>query len=199
MSDIKKTVAKNLAELRTTHNMTQLELAEKLNYSDKAVSKWEHAESMPDLTVLVEIADMFGVSLDYLIKEDHSATEVPFENKKAAKYSRTMITLVSLSSVVFFAVLSFVLTQLLAPHLKYDWLCFIYAIPVSAIVWLVLNSIWFNQKTNYLIISILMWSVLVAIHLTVFMFGANIWLIYLLGIPSQIIILLSSFVRRRTK
>lgn len=68
MEEVKNIVAKNIYELRKKNNMTQLELAEKLNYSDKTVSKWEKGENSPDITVLVEIANIFGVSLDYLVK-----------------------------------------------------------------------------------------------------------------------------------
>ena len=68
MEEVKDIVAKNIHELRKKNNMTQLELAEKLNYSDKTVSKWEKGENSPDITVLVEIANIFGVSLDYLVK-----------------------------------------------------------------------------------------------------------------------------------
>ena len=76
MNDIKSIVAKNISELRQSNNMTQLELAEKINYSDKAISKWERAESSPDISVLVDIATVFGVTVDYLIKADH--TDLPW-------------------------------------------------------------------------------------------------------------------------
>ena len=60
MEDIKPIIAKNITALRQGAKLTQIELAERLNYSDKAVSKWERAESIPDITVLKTIADMFG-------------------------------------------------------------------------------------------------------------------------------------------
>ena len=63
MEDIKSIVAENIASLRQAHGMTQLELAEKLNYSDKTISKWERAESSPDISVLAEMAALFGVPL----------------------------------------------------------------------------------------------------------------------------------------
>ena len=82
MDDIKSIVAKNITELRILNNMTQLELAEKLNYSDKAISKWERGESTPDISVLVMIADIFGVSLDYLVKSENIDKAV-IEHKKS--------------------------------------------------------------------------------------------------------------------
>ena len=71
MNDLREIVAKNICELRREANMTQLMLAEKLNYSDKAVSKWERGESVPDVFMLKTIADLFGVTVDYLLTDDH--------------------------------------------------------------------------------------------------------------------------------
>lgn len=199
MNDIKKTVAQKLIMLRQQNKMTQLELAERLNYSDKAVSKWERGESLPDLSVLVQLADMFGVSLDYLVKENADAP-LPQDSKQAPRYSRSIITLVSLFGVLFAAMLGFVLSILISPEtISFSWLFFIYAVPVGSIVWLILNSIWFNQKINYLIISVLMWSAILSVHLTLHVLGIETWPIYLLGIPAQIIILLSSFIKKRNR
>ena len=71
MEKFKKIVAKNISELRQLNKLTQAELGEKINYSDKAVSKWERGESLPDAFVLKRIANIFQVSVDYLL-EDHS-------------------------------------------------------------------------------------------------------------------------------
>lgn len=93
MADIKNNIAKNITELRILNNMTQMELAEKLNYSDKTISKWERGDSSPDISVLVEIADMFGVTLDYLVRTEnieeavikHKTQQVTF-NRRAVSY-----------------------------------------------------------------------------------------------------------------
>lgn len=198
MNNIKSIVAKNIAELRQSKGVTQLELAEKLNYSDKAVSKWERGESMPDISVLVEISELFDVSLDYLIRENHQEDTIN-NSKNKHIYSRGIITSVSILLVWFIAVFIFVVIALATDRLEAGWLSFIYAIPISAIVWLVLNSIWFNQKSNYFIISLLMWSVLLTLHLTLLQVGINIGLIYLLGIPAQIIIILWSVMKKKGK
>ncbi|MBP3437514.1 MAG: helix-turn-helix transcriptional regulator [Clostridia bacterium] len=196
MADIKQTVAKNLTELRQAHNMTQLELAQRLNYSDKAISKWERGESIPDLSVLAEIADLFGVSLDYLIQEDHTAA-TPLHPKRSSKYNHTVMTLIALLSVWFLATLAFVLVSLLLKDAPNLWLCFVYAVPVTAIIWLVLNFVWHKGKQKTLIISILLWSVLATVQISFLPYGTNVWLIYLLGIPTQIILILLAFIRKK--
>ena len=63
---LKIQIGTNISAFRRQCGMTQAELAERLNYTDKAVSKWERGESMPDVTTLVQLADLFGVSLDDL-------------------------------------------------------------------------------------------------------------------------------------
>ena len=194
MKDIKTITAKNIAALRQSAGMTQLELAEKLNYTDKAVSKWERAESLPDVTTLVAIAQLFDVSLDRLILDEAPVAQIP---SKKRRYDRAMITGVCLLLVWFVALLSFVLLTLLLPKAQMTWLTFVWAVPVTMILWLVLNSIWFRRRRNYLIISLLMWSALAAIHLTLLPFlGVRLWLIYLLGIPGQAAICLWSRFRR---
>jgi transcriptional regulator with XRE-family HTH domain len=193
MKDIKAIIAKNITELRTQAEMTQTDLAEKLQYSDKAVSKWERGESLPDISVLLEIAEIFEVSLDYLVKEDHPKKK----KKKKPIYNNPVIAGISMVAVWLFALLSFVVMALSERDFPFAWLSFIYAIPISAIVLLIFNSIWFNKRTNYIIISALMWSVLLGLHLSFLQFGINISLIYILGIPGQIIIFMWSMIRKR--
>ena len=205
MKDIKSIVAKNITELRIRHNMTQLELAEKLNYSDKTISKWERAESTPDISVLVEIAALFGVTLDALASE--GAAEAPpavnaspdGEEGGRATYNRRVIAYIAESVGWVVSVLAFIITSLILEETSFQWLYFLYTLPVVLIVRLVFNSIWFNRRHNYVIISALMWSILAAIHITFLYFHISVALVYLLGVPGQAIIVLWSFIKRPKK
>lgn len=202
MEDIKTTVAQQISQLRAENGMTQLELAEKLHYSDKAVSKWERGESIPEIATLVAIADLFDVSLDRLIRGEAAKTaeaEIALPLSKRKRTNRAIITVMSVLLVWLIASLAFVVFDLLGSFTSH-WLAYVCATPVSMIVWLVFNSIWFNTKRNYLIISILMWSILAALHICFIAFSINIWQIYLLGIPGQLIILLwSRMYREKSK
>lgn len=196
MEEIKNNVAKNITELRILNNMTQLELAEKLNYSDKTISKWERAESSPDISVLVEIADLFGVTLDYLVRAknaEESTLKTKNENKK---YNRRAISYIAESVGWIVALLAFIITSLILKETTFQWLYFVYALPVVIIVKLVLNSIWFNPRHNYLIVSALVWSILAAIHITFLYFSIDVSIIYILGVASQIVIILWSFIKK---
>ena len=194
MEDIKNIVAKNISELRQANNMTQLELAEKLNYSDKTISKWERAESSPDISVLIEMAELFGVTLDYFAKEEHTKKDVVESKPEKTGYNRKAIAYISESGGWIVAIFAFIITTLILKEMTFQFLYFVYALPVVLIVKLVFNSIWFNPRHNYYIISLLMWSLLACVHITFLYFGINVALIYLLGVSGQIVIVLCSFI-----
>lgn len=196
MEDIKNIVAKNITELRILNNMTQLELAEKLNYSDKTISKWERAESSPDISVLVEMADLFGVTLDYLVKTENIEEAVIEHKNKEVKYNRRAISYIAEGCAWIVAIFAFIITTLILNKMSFQWLYFVYALPIVLIVKLVFNSIWFNPRHNYLIISALMWSILATVHITFLYFKINVALIYLLGVAGQIVIVLWSFIAK---
>lgn len=196
MEDIKSNVAKNITELRILNNMTQMELGERLNYSDKTISKWERAESSPDLSALVEMADLFGVTLDYLVKSENIEEAVVERKTKEASFNRRAVSYIAEGGGWIVAIFAFIVTTLITNQMTFQWLYFVYALPVVLIVKLIFNSIWFNPRHNYLIISALMWSIFVAIHITFLYFKVNVSLIYLLGVAGQIVIILCSYINK---
>lgn len=186
MEDLKQIIAKNISELRTDRRMTQLELAEKLNYSDKAISKWERAESIPDVITLKAVAELFGVSVDYILSE-HTQNEKP-PIIKANRNNRLIITLISVVAVWLLATCAYAFGWFFSTHL---WMAFIVAVPVSMIVLLVFNSIWGKRILNMFIISGLVWSIFLTLFLGFFAYlNKNIWMIFLIGIPAQVVIFL---------
>ena len=196
MRDVKSNVAKNITELRILNDMTQMELGEKLNYSDKTISKWERAESSPDLSALVEMADLFGVTLDYLIRSENIEEAVVERKTKETSFNRRAVSYIAEGGGWIIAIFAFIVTTLITNQMTFQWLYFVYALPVVLIVKLVFNSIWFNPRHNYLIISALMWSIFVAIHITFLYFKVNVSLIYLLGVAGQIVIILCSYINK---
>ena len=196
MSDIRTIIAKNITELRIKSNLTQMELGEKLNYSDKSISKWERGESTPDVVVLVEMASLFGVTLDRLV----SPEEITDQDLKSAsplpKYNRRVISYMAESLVWIIATLAFIITSLIIGRMEFQWLYFIYALPVMLIVKLVMNSLWFNPRRNYFIISAIAWSILLSVHATFLYFKTDVSLIYLLGVVGQIVIIMWSFLKK---
>ena len=176
-SDLKKIIAKNLIALRTKAKMTQLELATKLNYSDKAISKWEHGDSMPDIVILKQLADLFNVTVDYLLTDDHS-DYIPKSYNRSLRRTRAVITGLAILCVWLISTSLFVFSTLILDMAKQSWVVFVYSIPLSMVVWLVFNTIWFNSRVNYIIISIMVWTLLTSIHLTAIVLGYNPWILF---------------------
>ena len=90
---MKKTLGAMIAELRKQHGMTQLELAEKMGVTDKAVSKWERGESVPDVLTLVQLAEVFDVTVDELLRDPNEIpanSGGPIEHAMEAAVEKTL-------------------------------------------------------------------------------------------------------------
>ena len=196
MDELRSIFAENVAALRRAAGMTQLQMAERLNYSDKAISKWERGESIPDVAMLKAVADLFSVPVDYLLEREHKKEPEVKQTIGQRIRDHGFITGISVLLVWLIATIGFVITDIVVEGTVKQWLAFVYAVPLSTVVWLVFNSIWFNKRRNFLIVSLLMWSVLTAIFVSFLVFGTNIWQVFILGVPGQFIILMWSRIRR---
>ncbi len=200
MKELREVIAKNICDLRTEAGLTQLTFAELLNYSDKAVSKWERGESIPDIFILKRIADHFGVTVDYLLSETHTKEILRTEKQnRIVKRNRLLVTFLAAALVWLIATTLFVTLNIVSADISFpSWLVFIYAIPTSAVVLLVFNSIWGRVKLNYLIITVLVWTLILSFYITVLaLVERNIWVMFLLGVPAQVIILFWSGITTR--
>ena len=149
--ELRENFARNLVNYRRQAGLTQSDLADKLNYSDKSVSKWERGEGLPDLINVATIADLFGVTVNDLLS-----------NKKKAKpflaRNKIIITALSAALVWLAAIILFFIFTLLLPSYP-AWKVFIYAMPVTAIVLVVLSGIWWTKLCQFLSVSLLVWSI----------------------------------------
>ena len=180
--ELRHQVAKNLVYYRKAHKLTQGELAKKLNYSDKAISKWERGESLPDVFVLMTLAELFGVTLNDI------TASTPSTPKRTKIKIRTLIASLSIGLVWLIATFAFFLILIIEPTIPKIWLSFIYAIPVSGIVAIVFCCLWGNTLSKVLSISLFAWSIPLAICLTVSF--ERLWGLFIVIIPFQILILL---------
>ncbi len=188
--ELNRIIAENLAKYRRAANLTQLELAERLNYSDKSVSKWEQGNGMPDIFVLYRLAEMYGVTVnDFLCRHE----EVAVPDKRKGFFSRGMIMAMSVGLSWLVAVVAFVFTMLLAPDFSSPWLPFVYALPVTFIVIVVLSSVWKFNILRPISVSCLIWTLLLSIFMTLFIAfpdAPNLWMLFLIGIPLQTLVVL---------
>jgi len=199
---LRKQIGGNIAAYRKNAGLTQAGLAEKLNYSDKAVSKWERGESIPDVLTLMALADQFSITVNDLIadpnalptdsdsKLEKAMTQVS-EKALKRKANKNVILALSTTLVWFVALLVFVVMSSFDFLEAYSWLIFLFAVPASAIVMLSLRSAWRDFRWNKFYISTIVWGFLIAIHVSVLVICRyNFWKLYLLGIPGQIAIFL---------
>lgn len=198
MKELNSIIAVNIAELRRSRGMTQGALGEKLNYSDKAVSKWERGESLPDISVLKQIADMFEVTVDYLLTRDHKVYKAERkENRNRKRRNRVIITLMSVVAVWAVAVFIFINFDSFLRGTSGTWLVFLYAVPTSALLALIFNTIWGKRILNFVFSSLLLWSLLASIFITLLVVrvDTNIWLLFVFGVPIQILLFLGSRIK----
>ena len=196
--NIKENLANNLVYYRKNANLTQAELAEKLNYSDKAVSKWERGEAVPDLVVLKQIADYYEITIDALLLEPEKSTPKPINNYKSKL--RQTVAICSTMLVWLVAICAFAFINIIIPSITHTWMAFIYALPITCIVLLVLTSVWKKKLTSAIIISLLIWSSILAVFLSLLYLlpspPATLWQVFLIGIPLQILTIVWSKFRR---
>lgn len=188
-NNFKSIVAQNIYYLRTQNSITQFELGEKLNYSDKAISKWERGDSIPDAYVLKKMSELFGVTVDYILSE-HTEQERKLEPKKT-KMSNAMLANVIMIGIATVALLVFILLAIITKI--YHWQIFIYAIPAIIIVGIVFSVILKSKIMGVISVSGLCWSILVVIYFALWSFRNDYatWMILLLGLPIQLIVIFS--------
>ena len=172
--------------------MTQAEVGEKLNYSDKTISKWERGEVTTDVFVLMEIAALFDVSVDYLLKPHAEIEPIVYNKPQEPHYNTRAITAIAVLGVWTLAFLVF-LVLWWAGHVV--WLLPVFAVPVSLVVLLVLQSVFHKGHGNGYIIGAIAVSLVTALYLT--FLRNNPWQIVLLLIPICAIVFLAFRIKKR--
>mgnify|MGYP001115625788 CR=1 FL=1 len=180
--------ARNLAHYRKALGLTQIELAERLNYSDKSVSKWERGDGLPDLAVTAQIAEIFGLTVNDMIAEKPKRRLMTTRNK-------IIITLLSMGVAWLVAAILFFLCEIIFPSIKVWWLFYIYAIPISAIVGIVFSCIWWKKIHLFASVSTLIWSAALCVMLTVSV--PKIYLIFIVAAVLQILALLWFLIKKQ--
>ena len=196
LSELKLISASNIIKLRTSAGLTQAELGEKLNYSDKTISKWERGEAIPDAYVLTQMAEIFGVTVDYLLSS-HDAWESPEQQaarQEEAGYSVNMIIAISVLGVWTMALTIFVLLWLFDIIL---WETFVVALPVSILTYMVLICVFRRRRHLQFVIAAFVLSLFILLYVTMPL--QKPWQLFLIAVPAEIIVFLSCNIRRRPR
>lgn len=186
--NLRKYFARNLSTYRKALGLTQIELAEKLNYSDKSISKWERGEGLPDLLVTAKIAEIFGLTVNDLIAEKPRRHLLTTRNK-------VIITLLSVGLAWLVATVLFFIFELIFPQIDRWWLFYIYAIPVSAVVSIVFSCVWWKKLHIFASISVLIWSAALCVVLSVYI--QKISLIFMVALVMQILTILWFLIKKQ--
>ncbi len=200
MATSREIIAQNISALRKAAKLTQAELAVRLNYSDKAVSKWERAEAVPDVFVLAELAELFGVSVDYFLREHNDSERLPAKRRDKIR-TRVAISLSAIISPYFLVCLIHYILLNTLESADGLWRLYILPLPIVAILALIFSVLWFRTKLSLLLtVSLLVWSLLLCIFIFITHISGS-WFIFVLGIPLQLIILQWSYgiIRRKNK
>jgi len=198
---LKNQIGTNIALYRKKTGLTQAGLAAKLNYSDKAISKWERGESIPDVITLLTLAEQFEITVNDLLADPNALPEdvdptklekaMSRVSEKALRRKANKNVILALSSTLVWFVALLVFVVLSSFDIPYSELAFLYALPVNAIVLLSLRSAWHDFRWNRWLISGIVWGFLAAIYATLLMIlKFNMWKMFLLGIPGEIAIML---------
>ncbi|MCL2374940.1 MAG: helix-turn-helix domain-containing protein [Firmicutes bacterium] len=197
-NSVKDIIAFNIAFFRKEQQWSQADLAEKLNYTDKAISKWERSEALPDILTLKKLAALFDISLNDMVI-DHGG----FFSRKSTKIlgiqKKVLIPILSSLIVWLVATVIFVFLQLF--RVEGDtWLAFIVAIPVTFIVLVVFSTLWWKHGITVAIVSAIIWSLALMLFLSLWHYlnTLGLWL-FVIGVPLQIMEILWGILKRPKK
>ncbi len=195
-NDLPQIIAKNIASLRRSAGMTQAGLAEKIGYSDKSVSKWERAEGIPDVICLKKIADVFDVTVDYMLNAEHADAETDAQEKTIVKtrepykVSYATVSLLSVAGVWLLAFAVYIILKLCGVSFM---LGFVIACPITAVLLIIFNALWGKGKLQFWCVSLLVWSILFLICYAAGRY--HIWLLMCIGFPATVVVWLACRVR----
>ena len=189
MKDVKYIVAENLIALRKSKNLTQIDLAEQLSYSDNMVSRWERAEVTPSLETLQKISEFYNVPLESLIKENIISTTK--QNQRVENIRKFSIVLLLLTAVWFIITAIYAYANTILN--KDIWTLFILGVPLSCIVLLLFNGSWNKYIYRFVVLTIFIWTALTYFYLLFIEY--NIFLIYIVGAPAQIALVVWAFIK----
>ncbi len=195
MENLGKIIGNNLTYLRKKTGLTQMEFGEKFNYSDKTVSRWEQGDVIPAVDVLKQIADFYGVSMDYMLTEHTSEKDFYSIVKKVPNAKSKIITL-SMIIVLLFAIAITVhvafITDLGTADMNINrfWTVYLWMVPVSFLIVAFFSGRSLHSKIRVTVyLSCFVWTILAAAYVT-FLYKGNYWFLFFIGIPVQIAIIL---------
>lgn len=195
MKNSTEILAENLAYYRKAAGYTQLEIAEKFNYSDKSISKWERGDGAPDVFVLKSLADLYGITIDDFFNEEKKRT------KTSSVRRHWYITGLSVSLVWLVAATGFTVCMIASPKTFPWWLFYIYAVLVSGIIATVFSTVWKKLEYQLIAVSVIIWSTCLSAYLTLQLINPMpyAFLLFIIGVPVEVLAVIWYFLKRNNR
>jgi transcriptional regulator with XRE-family HTH domain len=195
MAELNEIVANNLVSLRKDKHLTQQELAEKVGYSDKSISKWELGKAIPTVDILKELADFYGVTVDFLITEGTAEEKVA--KTKPNKNRSNQIVITSMAACFVWLTAAAIYANAIiqkSPRSDIIWIAFIWAIPATMFVCGGLIFFFWKRCTAFWVfVSLFVWTLFMAFWLNYYYVDPlhqNLWFIFMAAVPIQVMIIL---------
>ncbi len=193
MENVKEIVRENLIKFRKDKKLTQMELSERVGYSDKAISRWETGEVTPDIETLNALSELYEVPLSAFFEKYDKKAVTAKRVKNLQIGNKMAVSLVSIIAVWVLVTMLFIGLNYSVPE-NPNWLCFIWAIPVTFILALIFNAIWGRRGWTFVFVSCLVWTIILAVYLQLMVLSLHIPLLFIGGAPVQVCIILASFI-----
>ena len=172
-------VAENIAYYRKKMNLNQIELSEKLNYSDKSISKWERAEGIPTVVVLKEICDFFGITLNDITNP--KKVKINYKMKKRGLIAYFYASIAFVVAIILYGIFNLIDINFAA------WKLIIYAIPIASLVLFIFSIIWNQRIETYLYLSSFIWTLALSFYVSISI--PNKYMIFIIAIPVHLFLL----------
>lgn len=178
MENLKEIIPENIINYRKANNLTQLELARKINFSDKAVSRWEKGEVLPDIETLQKLSEIFNIPLSNLLEKHEE-----FGTQKFSKPKKQEVLAQTFLICEIWTIISVIYSYLIVSKGINMWQIFIWGIPATALALLIHTRKNQNNLTNFIYGTILVWSTITSTFLH--MISSSPWYFFILGVPLQ--------------
>lgn len=180
MENVKEIVSHNLIRLRKEHGFTQAELAKQINYSDKAISRWETGDVAPDLETVYALSEVFGVPVSEII--ERPAAGKASDRAAPSALGQKILSQIFLTCEIWF-ILCVVFVYFRITRQTSIWQIFVWGVPATALL------LWFaNRKSQinlllFVCATVFVWSFLACVYLL--LLAANPWYLFFIGLPLQ--------------
>ena len=179
MENIREIISQNITHLRKEKNLTQVELAKKINFSDKAISRWEKGEVVPDIETIYALSEIFEVPVSAILEKKETTED---KSKKKNNIKQNILAQIFLSCEIWL-ILCVIYTYINITTETSLWQIFVWGVPATSLLLGLFNIKNKNNISSFVCGTVLVWSLITCIYLH--LLYSNPWYIFFIGLPLQ--------------